>query len=111
MILLIRTKATPDQIKDMLEAFDEYIKLAVDVEREILAGGGYRHSDGEKVLLQDGSLPQDAWGADWYPAQKEVRFEALINIRPHQNNPSMLVLDAGLRGRIEKIVRDLLEDP
>src|SRR5262245_22877044 len=111
MIHLIRTKATPDQIKDMLEAFDEYIKLAVDVERDLLAGGGYRHADAEKVLLQDGSVPNDVWGADWYPAQKEVRFEALINIRPHLNNPSMMVLDVALRGRIEKIVRNLLEDP
>jgi hypothetical protein len=48
--------------------------------------------------------------ADWYPAEKEVRFEALINIRPNQNNPSMLVLDVGLRERIEEIARNLLED-
>jgi len=26
------------------------------------------------------------WGADWYPDTGEVGFEALINIRPRQQN-------------------------
>ena len=107
-VLLLRGQATADQITEMLDACDDFIKLAVDVERSILAGGGYRHADGESVLLQEGSRPEDVWGADWYPAQQEVRCEALMNIRPAQNNLSMLILDEGLRARVEKIVRALL---
>jgi hypothetical protein len=43
------------------------IKLAVDVEREILAGGGGLQSDAEWALLEDGSRQEDIWGADWLP--------------------------------------------
>jgi len=60
------------------------------------------------VLIQDGSRQEDVWGADWIPATKEIRYEALINIRPSQNNPSMAILDATIRGRIRQIVEHLL---
>ncbi len=39
---MIREKATSQQIAEMLEDLENYIKLAVDVERGILAGGGTR---------------------------------------------------------------------
>lgn len=84
-IHLIRTSATPELIRDMLQAFDEFIKLAVDIEQE------------------------NIWGADWLPEDKEVRFESFINIRPNQNNPSMMILDVELRNRVEQVARKLLE--
>jgi hypothetical protein len=110
MILIIRQPATPEQIVQMSEAFgEEFIKLAVDVERKILAGGGELHADCEDALLQDGSQQHDVWGADWYPIDRQVGFESLINIRPRQQNLALEVQDPGLRSRIEVIVRDLLE--
>jgi len=85
------------------------IKLAVDVEREILAGGGELHADCEQTLLEDGSQQENVWGADWYPEVKRVGFESLINIRPRQQNRSMEIKDPVLREKIEIIVRNLLE--
>ncbi len=108
-IHLLRDRATPQEISEMLEELKTYIKLAVDVERGIVAGGGEWHSDCEKVLLENGSRQEDIWGADWYPNEKQVEFEALINIRPKQNNRTMLIQDAGLRRRIERIVRSIFE--
>ncbi|MCX5962535.1 MAG: DUF5674 family protein [Cyanobacteria bacterium] len=35
----------------MLEALGIYVKLVVDIERKILAGGGELHADCERVLL------------------------------------------------------------
>jgi hypothetical protein len=93
----------------MLEELESYIKLAVDVEREILAGGGEYHADCEEVLLEDGSQQADIWGADWYPNSRTVEFGALINIRPHQDNRGMEIQDPELCRRVEKIVRRLLE--
>jgi len=55
MIYLIRDHATKEQIDEMLQTLDTYIKLAVDIERGILAGGGEFHADCESVLLEDGS--------------------------------------------------------
>lgn len=104
MIHLIKTKATEEQVKEMFEALGSYIKLAVDVETEIIAGGGEMHADCEAVLLESGSVQENVWGADWIPFSKEVTFESLINIRPRQNNLSMEVQDEVLRERIRAIV-------
>ncbi len=109
MIHIIRTHATQQQMDEMLEALDTYIKLAVDVRRSILAGGGVMHADCEAALLDDGSQQEDIWGADWNPSAKQVTFESLINIRPRQNNRSLELTDPTLRERVAQITRHLLE--
>lgn len=109
MIHLLNSRATPQQLAEMLVALKSYIKLAVDVQRGIVAGGGALHADCESVLLADGSRQEDVWGADWVPALQEVRYESLINIRPRQNNPSLTILDPALRTRVEEIVERLLK--
>ena len=109
-IHLITEKANTTQIYEMLEALESYIKLAVDVEQRILAGGGDLHADCEQVLIENGSQQENVWGADWIPFIKMVTFESLINIRPAQNNFTMQVADPELKGKIESIVRELLEE-
>ncbi len=108
-IHLLRDRATPEQINDMLQELQTYIKLAVDLERQVLAGGGEWHADREQLLLSDGSRQEDVWGADGLPKEKVVRCEALINIRPHRNNRSMTIQDPTLRKRVEKVVRFIFE--
>jgi hypothetical protein len=93
---------------DMLQALGTYIKLAVDIRRGILAGGGAMHADCEAALLEDGSQQEDVWGADWNPAAQQVTFESLINIRPRQNNPSMDILDQAIRQRVAEIAKQLV---
>ncbi|MEL7226521.1 MAG: DUF5674 family protein, partial [Cyanobacteria bacterium J06576_12] len=88
MILILRERATPEQLRQMLEALGIYIKLAVDVERSLLAGGGELHADCEQTLLADGSQQANIWGADWYPLKQTVGYESIINIRPTANNRS-----------------------
>ena len=108
MIHIVGERATAQQIVEMLEALKTYIKLAVDVERRVLAGGGMLHADCEAVLLKDGSQQAHVWGADWIPDQQEVRFESLINIRPSRGNRSMRISDPQLCAAIESIVRERL---
>ncbi len=108
-IHLIKEYAKKEEIEQMLEAHEAYIKLAVDIKRKVLAGGGALHADCEAVLLKDGSKEEDAWGANWIPATKLITFEALINIRPRQNNPSMEIKDTVIRQQVESIVHNLLE--
>jgi hypothetical protein len=62
MVHLLRAKATADQLAEMLETLGAYIKLAVDIEKEIAAGGGVLHADCEAVLLDAGSRQADIWG-------------------------------------------------
>jgi Protein of unknown function (DUF5674) len=59
MIHLIRDRATQEQIDEMLQAMGGYIKLAVDIERGILTGGGELHAECESVLPEDGSQQKD----------------------------------------------------
>ena len=61
MINLIQERATKEQVEEMLEILSSYIKLAVDIERGILAGGGELHADCEAVLLENGSKQVDIW--------------------------------------------------
>jgi hypothetical protein len=108
MIHLLRSPASREQLAEMLEALGAYVKLAVDIRRGIAAGGGVLHADCEAVLLEDGSQQEDVWGADWIPTTRQVRFEALINIRPRQNNPAMEILNPSVRERVEEIVARLM---
>jgi len=108
VIHIIRTRATTKQMEEMFQVLGTYVKLAVDLERGILAGGGALHADCEAVLLEDGSRQEDVWGADWIPSAQQVTFESLINIRPRQNNPSLEILDSGIRERVVEVVKPLL---
>ena len=93
----------------MLADWDVLIKVVVDTRREILTGEGEMHADGETLLLADGSQQEDLWGANWYPASGEIRFEALINIRPRQNNRRMQLESEAIRSKMDAIIRRILE--
>jgi len=108
LIHIIRRRATENEMSDMLQTLDSYIKLAVDVGRGVLAGGGEMHADCEHALLADGGAQEDIWGADWSPDSQVIEYASLINIRPAQGNRSLEVSDPDLRGRIARIVMDLL---
>lgn len=94
MIHLIRTRATRQQVDEMLQILETYIKLAVDVRQGILAGGGAMHADCEASLLEEGSQQEDVWGADWNPENQEVT--------------SLEIVDPTLRAQVAQIVQILL---
>lgn len=91
----------------MSRMFGDYIKLAVDVKRCILAGGGESHAECEAALLNADSNQQDIWGAGLNLTTRQIEYESIINIRP-QENRSMIVQDARIRSRISEIVDQLL---
>lgn len=93
----------------MLAPLGNYIKFAVDIRRGVLASGGTLHADCEAVLLDDNSRQGDIWGADCVPARQQIHYEALINIRPRQGNPSLRILDPATRDRAGEIARRILE--
>ena len=108
MIHLLQERATQTQLQEMLLEYESMVKLAVDIRRRQIAGGGEMHSDCESVLLDRGSEQDDIWGANWYPAEKRIAFEALINIRPRLGNRSILIQDENIRKRVELVTRELL---
>lgn len=108
IVHFLRHKATEKEISEMLATLGAYIKLAVDIKKRVLAGGGEFHADCEELLIDHGSEQVDIWGADWTPSTQEVTFEALINIRPRQGNRSMTIQDESVRQQVASIARALL---
>jgi hypothetical protein len=108
LIYLLTDKAQSAQIQAISEEYGAMIKIAVDIRRKILTGGGEMHVDCEQVLLENGSEQDDIWGANWYPADQRVEFEALINIRPSLGNRGMLIQSQEIRNAVEAITRDIL---
>ncbi len=60
------------------------------------------------MLLEDGSRQRDIWGADWTPFNQSIDYESIINIRPSQNNRSMIIQDHAIRERVKQITKDLI---
>jgi hypothetical protein len=107
-IHVLRERATPQQIAEMLAEHTTLIKIVVDIRRKVLAGGGNMHADCEAALLDDGSAQDDLWGANWYSTDQRIEFESLINIRPALGNRSLILQSETLRQPVEAITRALL---
>ena len=108
MIYTLHSKATAEQLTDMLKEYESMIKIVVDIRRRVLAGGGEMHSDCESLLLDDGSEQDDLWGANWYPAEQRIAFESLINIRPRLGNRNILIQSEELRQQVESVTLEIL---
>lgn len=108
VLLVVRKKATKNEIEKMAEDLMGFIKVVVDVKNEILAGGGQRHVEGEQKLLQEGSKQHNLWGGGFDTETKEIDYNSMINLRPSQDNPSRDILSPEIRREFDKIVKDLL---
>ena len=109
MLLIVRAKIDSETRKKIAEDLKGYIKVVVDVRRKILAAGGEKHVDGERLLLEDGSLQEDLWGAGLDLETGEMDFDSLINLRPTQNR-SREILDEKIRKKAASLIESLLKD-
>ncbi|MFN6540386.1 MAG: DUF5674 family protein [Nostoc sp. EkiNYC01] len=107
MILLLRERATLEQLEQMLRSHKFYIKTAVDIERRVLVGGGGLHADCEEKLLDDGSRQQNIWAASFMPITGKIIYESMVNLRPRQNR-SMELLDPNIRERVAQLINEFL---
>jgi len=106
-ILLLTEPIATDTLRTLVARFfEDMVKYVVDVERGIAAVGGELHADAEALLLEDGSSQEHLWGANYYPGRGPegcIEYTSLINIRPSQGNPSMVILDEGVQARMRDI--------
>ena len=97
---------------ERVTAFEEILKIVVDIKKNIIAVDAEMHADLEQLLLNEGSVQQDLWGANIYPLRSkkdQLEYTSLINIRPAMGNRSMEVADPVIRKKIKIIVRELLK--
>lgn len=88
--------------------YGSYIKVVVDTEKGILAGGAAMHYEEEQTLLEHSSKQENLWGGGLDLQTEQIDYNSMINIRPHQNNPSRDILSQEIRERFDKIVKELL---
>lgn len=109
---IIRERITKDELADIAKnGFGIMAKVAVDVERGILAVGGEWHSEGDEMLVQDGSSRLHVWGANIYPfnsPEDRIEYISLINIKPQCDNRSMDIEDAETRLKVKAVINNLL---
>ncbi len=105
---MIITKSEPftlAEIEKTKEQFEVYIKTVIDIERRICSAGADRHFESEKILLEQGSKQSDVWGGGIDLETKEIDFNSFINIRPHDENKSNEIQDAGIREKYEELTK------
>lgn len=109
MLQIIKIKADKETLEKTAIDLEGYIKVVVDIEKEILSAGGTRHIDGQQLLLKEGSLQKNLWGGGLDLDTGGIDFDSMINIRPSQNNTSREVLDSQVRQKIQEIIEKLLK--
>lgn len=94
--------------KKSLDSFGFFVKIVVDIERQIISAGCELHVDCAEELMAAGSSYANLWGANVYPKDKKIDFIALINIRPASGNRSMEIEDKNIRKKVEDIIKKLV---
>lgn len=108
VVLIITEPATDNQIEKMSYPFGRYIKVVVDIEKEILAGGAEMHVDEEQLLLEYGSQQRNLWGGGVDLESRKIDYNSMINQRPNQGNPSREVSNSEIRDKMDEVIKRLL---
>jgi hypothetical protein len=105
---MIITKFEPftlEEIKNLSEQFEVYVKTVIDIEKKVCSAGMDRHFEGEQILLQQGSKQKDLWGGGIDLDTKEIDFNSFINIRPRDNNRKHEIQDE----KIKRVYKEITE--
>ena len=105
---MVITKSDPyskEEIEQLKEQFDVYIKTVIDVKRKVCSAGCDRHFDSEKILLEQGSKQEDLWGGGIDLETMIIDCNSMINIRPQQGNTSNEIQDAKMREKYEELTK------
>lgn len=103
MIITKKGSFTKEEIVQLQEQFEVYIKTVIDVKNKICSAGCELHADSEKILLSQGSAQEDLWGGGINTLTKEIDFNSFINIRPKQKNTSIEILLPNIREDYQKL--------
>lgn len=91
MIVILNAEATKENLAIASEDYENFIKITIDIEKEIVAIGGEYHFDAEHRLLKLGSNQKNIWGGGINLKTRQLTTNALINIRPKYNNSSEIL--------------------
>ena len=108
MVRKISERVKTGELKELAEVIGGfYIKVVVDIDKEILVAGAKMHMDEEQLLLENGSKKEYLWGGGYDLEAGEITFDSIINNKPGVNASSD-ILDPLIRKKFIKIVKHLL---
>lgn len=105
MIVTSSKPFTRDEIEQLKQEFEVYIKTVIDIDNKICSAGMERHFEGEQILLHQGSKQSKIWGGGIDLETGEIDFNAFINIRPRDNNTKNEIQSE----EIKKIYKELTQ--
>lgn len=107
-LIIVDSELTKEDIKSSREDYLEYIKITVDLEKEIVVIGGEYHADAEKLMVDKfDSKRFNIWGGGYDLFTKKFEVNAMLNLKPPTND-SLEILDPKTRSRFLKTVKSRL---
>lgn len=108
-------KISVKELEEMAQKMDgNIVKADVDIAKKIVIIDMPMHFEGEQELLEQGSRQKDLWGINLIPAQYGldgfIVFESMINIKVHQDNPSMTIKSAEICLQITAIIDEVVHE-
>lgn len=110
MIISTTTPFTLEQLEQLKEQFDVYIKTVIDIEKKVCVAGMDRHFEGEQMLLKDGSKQSNLWGGGIDINNHDIDFNSFINIRPNDGNTSNEIQTAEIRTTYAELTKYFFQE-
>lgn len=108
-VVIIKNFVNKVDLGEARKDYENYLKITIDIEKEILALGGEFHADAEKILLEQGSQQKDIWGGGLNLETKNFETNAIVNFRAGKND-SAEILDPAIRKKFLTIAQRFLKE-
>ena len=107
MVKICTDPITPEELTALAQEIGGfYIKVVVDLEKQVLAAGAKMHVDEEESLIKNGSKKENLWGSGYDLETKQITYDSIINNKPGVNQSSD-ILDPEIRQMVETIIKRL----
>lgn len=108
MIIILSKPATDEDIKKASQHYPDYVKITIDIKKNIVVLGGEYHFDAEQKLLEIGSKQEDIWGGGLELSTKTLETIAMINVRA-KINPHQDIMNQSTKNKFLEIAYKLLQ--
>lgn len=100
-----------EEINSAKKHYNNYLKITIDIVKEIVAIGGEYHVDAEQIMIKNYNCKQkNIWGGGYELDTGEYRTDAMINVRPFHKNSTMIIRDPEIERKFLQIAKDTIEN-
>lgn|SRR3989344_6249200 len=114
-IIVAKSKISREELLEVIkDSYETMVKITVDINRKIVTVGGEWHSEGQTLMVNDGSLGSEVWGCNLYPwnvPEKRIEYSSLINIKPAIGHKNVEIQDKEIRVKVKDLVEKLILNP